>query len=197
VSISVVAASFALGLADALLAGGTEAGTVFYVLGTSGLGVALSLIHIYVNELKRLLQVFWLAGALGATYILVSHSDVPLPAYVFEHPTALWITGPVFAALTGLTFKEGVCYGKLEAFALTVLVPVWLLGHLTTLAPQWMETGLAVGIAGLLGVFAARKYTQPVKDDIGDGSVFKFQKMPPEEQALFLKRLREEGEIWK
>ena len=48
-----------------------------------------------------------------------------------------------------------------------------LLGHLTTLLPESGEQGLAVVAATLLTVFAARKYTQPVRDDIGDGSVFK------------------------
>lgn len=31
---------------------------------------------------------------------------------------------------------------------------------------------MLASVAILIGVFAARKYTQPVKDDIGDKSVF-------------------------
>ena len=200
-SISVVAASFVGGTALAILADPSSApapsedlGSLLAVFGASGLGIGLSLIHIYVTELKRLLQVFWLLGVLGGVYILI-HEPVSLPAYVAEHRGAVWVVGPAFAALTGLTFKEGVCYGKAEAFALTLLVPALLLGHLTGWASPEVEKVLAVGVSGLLTLFAARKYTQPVKDDIGDGSVFVFQKLSAEEQAAFVQKLRDDGEI--
>ena len=39
-------------------------------------------------------------------------------------------------------------------------------------------------------MFAARKYTQAVKDDLGDKSVFEFQALSEREQA---QRLRELG----
>ena len=42
----------------------------------------------------------------------------------------------------------------------------------------------------LVLVFAARKYTQPVKDDIGDKSVFQFQALPEDEQERRLAALR-------
>ncbi len=42
----------------------------------------------------------------------------------------------------------------------------------------------------LVLVFAARKYTQPVKDDIGDKSVFQFQALPEDEQERRLSALR-------
>jgi uncharacterized integral membrane protein len=38
-------------------------------------------------------------------------------------------------------------------------------------APQ-IQAVLLAGVCGALGVFAARKYTQPVKDDLGDKSIF-------------------------
>ena len=41
-----------------------------------------------------------------------------LPAYVGDHHSSLWLIGPFFAAITGLAFKEGICYGKLECAAL-------------------------------------------------------------------------------
>jgi uncharacterized integral membrane protein len=37
----------------------------------------------------------------------------------------------MFAALTGVAFKEGMCYGKAECAALFFVVPATLLGHLT------------------------------------------------------------------
>ena len=36
--------------------------------------------------------------------------------------------GPLFAAVTGVAFKEGVCYGKPECAVLFFLTPMLLLG---------------------------------------------------------------------
>ena len=36
--------------------------------------------------------------------------------------------GPLFAAVTGVAFKEGVCYGKPECAILFFLTPALLLG---------------------------------------------------------------------
>ena len=33
----------------------------------------------------------------------------PLPEYVASHPGAVWLVGPLFAAVTGVAFKEGMC----------------------------------------------------------------------------------------
>lgn len=121
--------------------------------------------------------------------------DASVPAYVIEHPWAVWLVGPLFAALAGVSFKEGFCYGKFEAFALTLVLPALLLGHLTGLAPDSAERGLAVAACLLLAVFAARKYTQPVKEDIGDGSVFNFYKLPREEQEALLARMEGRDEL--
>jgi uncharacterized integral membrane protein len=38
--------------------------------------------------------------------------------------------------------------------------------------PAQLQAVLLAGVCGAGSVFAARKYTQPVKDDIGDKSVF-------------------------
>jgi uncharacterized integral membrane protein len=75
---------------------------------------------------------------------------------------------------TGVAVKEGLCYGKGEAAALGLLLPLLLLGHLSHLAPAESPAGhvLLVASAVTVAVFAGRKYTQPVKDDIGDKSVF-------------------------
>lgn len=83
---------------------------LFYALGTCGLGLSLYLIHIYVTEIKRALQVLWVLGAVGslATYAaLAQPAGKTLVEYVVENPTAVWLVGPLFASLTGLVFKEG------------------------------------------------------------------------------------------
>lgn len=86
-----------------------------YVLGSGGLGLSLLLIHIYVSEIKRTLQALWGLGVLGSltTYItLAQPANTSLIQYVVHHnPSAVWLVGPLFAALTGLVFKEGNAAG--------------------------------------------------------------------------------------
>ena len=60
------------------------------------------------------MRALWAAGFLGSAAIAMSAQE-PLPVYVWEHPMSVLLVGPMFAALTGLAFKEGMCYGKPEA----------------------------------------------------------------------------------
>ncbi|KAJ9549447.1 hypothetical protein OSB04_021990 [Centaurea solstitialis] len=168
-----------------------------YILRTwaTGLGLSLVLIHIYVTEIKRTIQALWVLGVFGsvATEIwLAQPADETLVQYVVDHPTAIWFVGPLFAALTGLVFKEGLCYGKLEAGILTFIIPSLLLGHLSGL----MDDGVKVTLLGvwmaLFVIFAARKFTQPIKDDIGDKSVFIFKALPEEEKAALIQKLEQQ-----
>eukprot|EP00262_Sarcandra_glabra_P009502 TRINITY_DN23912_c0_g1_i1.p1 TRINITY_DN23912_c0_g1~~TRINITY_DN23912_c0_g1_i1.p1 ORF type:complete len:302 (+),score=37.45 TRINITY_DN23912_c0_g1_i1:123-1028(+) len=171
---------------------------LLYALGAGGLGLSLFLIHIYVTPIKRTLQALWAIGIIGSltTYLNLAHPvGESLTQYVVDNPIAVWFVGPLFAALTGLVFKEGLCYGKLEAGILTFIIPTVLLGHLTGL----MDDGVKLTLLGtwmtLFTVFAARKFTQPIKDDIGDKSVFMFNALPEVEQkALLLKREQQFGQ---
>ncbi|KAI3958610.1 hypothetical protein MKW92_007745 [Papaver armeniacum] len=164
----------------------------FFLDQSGGLGLSLFLIHIYVTEIKRTLQALWAIGVLGsiaASLRLAQPVGENLPQYVVDHSMAVWFIGPLFAALTGLVFKEGLCYGKLEAGILTFIIPSVLLGHLTGL----MDDGLKFSLLGiwmvLFGIFAARKFTQPIKDDIGDKSVFIFNALPEKEKKDLLEKL--------
>ncbi|XP_031097727.1 uncharacterized protein LOC116001910 [Ipomoea triloba] len=165
---------------------------ILYLLGACGLGLSLYLIHIYVTEIKRTLQAFWAIGVFGslATYsALAQPAGSSLVQYVIENPTAVWFVGPLFAALTGLVFKEGLCYGKLEAGILTFVIPSVLLGHLTGLMDDGVKVTLLSVWMALFLVFAGRKFTQPIKDDIGDKSVFIFNALPEEEKAALIDKL--------
>ncbi|KAG6429313.1 hypothetical protein SASPL_107362 [Salvia splendens] len=185
---------------------------LFYGVGACGLGLSLYLIHIYVTEIKRTLQALWAAGALGS---LAAYAALAQPAgkslveYVVENPTAVWFVGPLFAALTGLVFKEvsvvvnqvkfmsnayfaSLCYGKLEAGILTFIIPSVLLGHLTGLMDEGTKLTLLGVWMALFVVFAGRKFTQPIKDDIGDKSVFIFNALPEEEKEALIRRLKEQ-----
>lgn len=112
VSLSVVAAAFAAGTAAAIAPDADWAapllanGNLLAAAGGGGTAVAVTLIHIYVTPLKRFLQVLLGTGAAGAAWLAVQHPDVQLPAYVAEHPGAIWLVGPAFAALAGICFKE-------------------------------------------------------------------------------------------
>ncbi|KAL0335894.1 UNVERIFIED_CONTAM: hypothetical protein Sradi_4801300 [Sesamum radiatum] len=169
---------------------------LFYGLGACGLGLSLYLIHIYVTEIKRALQALWVIGAVGSlgTYAtLAQPAGKSLVEYVVENPTAVWFVGPLFAALTGLVFKEGLCYGKLEAGILTFIIPSVLLGHLTGLMDEGTKLTLLGLWMALFVVFAGRKFTQPIKDDIGDKSVFIFNALSQEEKAALVEKLEEQN----
>ena len=117
---------------------------------------------------------------------------MPVAVYVHDHSAAVWAVGPFFAALTGLCFKEGACYGKLESWGLFVAIPILLLARLFD-APDAVTGPLLALDAALITVWAARKWTQPVKDDIGDKSVFDFRLLSQEEQDRVQAALRASG----
>lgn len=168
---------------------------LLYVLGAGGLGLSLFLIHIYVTPIKRTLQALWAIGVLGSfgTYLnLAQPSRESLTQYVVDNPVAVWFVGPLFAALTGLVFKEGLCYGKLEAGVLTFVIPTILLGHLSGLMDDNVKLSLLGVWMTLLMIFAARKFTQPIKDDIGDKSVFMFNALPEEEKKALIQKLEQQ-----
>lgn len=59
-----------------------------------------------------------------------------------------------------------------EAAVLAALLPLLCLSHLSGVAPGGLQAALTLGVCGAGSVFAGRKYSQPIKDDIGDKSVF-------------------------
>ena len=203
---STVSAAFAFGTLQALLTEfpfPTVSSTVAAVIGDVALGVALTQIHIYVTPLKRFIQGLWLLGTIGGIYILLSNvqsslGTLSLPQYVAEHPSSMWLVGFSFAALTGITFKEGICYGKPEAFLLTLIIPVFCLLHLFGgERVDTLETIIAVLLTVSLGIFAGRKWSQPIVDDIGDKSVFMMQSLPEKEREKLLQsRFMQSREVY-
>lgn len=112
------AASFVLAAASAFIPEGNVVGDIIrqdinflYSIGAGGLGLSLLLIHIYVTPIKRFLQLLWMLGvfgSLGAYLTLARPLNESLIDYVIDNPTSVWFIGPLFAALTGLVFKEGI-----------------------------------------------------------------------------------------
>ena len=140
-----------------------------------GLGVALWTIHIYLELLHRVLQIFWAIGAISSVGVALYFPE-PLAIAVYEHPIALIGVGFSFAALTGIFFKETFCFNRFETKFLVPLVPVLILGHLVNFLTVAIEQGLLGIWAVLFVIFALRKVTQEIPSDIGDKSVFAYLK---------------------
>jgi uncharacterized integral membrane protein len=149
--------------------------TPLFALFSLGLGISLFTIHIYLVLLHRVLQIFWGIGTVAAIVIATQNSE-PLALYVYNNPVTLLGVGFIFAALTGIYFKEAFCFNRLETKFLTLLVPFLLLGHLTHFLSTDMEQ-ILLGIWTILfTIFAVRKVIQPIVPDIGDKSVFTYLK---------------------
>lgn len=174
----IAALSFAIGSAEFLLYNNPDVLQVVTPICACfclGLGVSLVTIHIYLAPLHRILQIFWAIGTLAAVVLAISSSE-PLALTVYNHPPALFGVGFIFAALTGIYFKEAFCFNRLETKILTPLVPILLLGHIVGVLPVEWERIMLASWAVLFVVFALRKAVQPIPPDIGDKSVFVYLK---------------------
>ena len=138
------------------------------------LGLALQWIHIYLRPLHRALQLFWLLGCLGWLVLMLQGSTSAALDTLASQPLWILAVGPMFAALTGIGFKEFFCFRRPEAVGLTLLLPVALLGRLLGVignGPCWF----LVLVAGLLlVVLAVRKFGMEAAADVGDKSVFAY-----------------------
>lgn len=143
------------------------------------LGVSLWTIHIYLAPLHRALQGFWVIGLL-ASFLIGHFNPEPLALTIYRQPVTILGVGFVFAALTGIFFKEAFCFDRLETKLLVPLIPALLLGHWLGWLPLSLEQGLLTIWAGLFLVFAIRKAVQPIPPDIGDKSVFVYLKQQRE-----------------
>lgn len=174
----IAALSFAIGTALILLNNNPttiQAITPLYTVLCLALGVSLLTIHIYLAPLHRALQAFWLIGCISS--FLVGHFDSqPFAVTVYTQPLTLFGVGFIFAALTGIFFKEAFCFNRLETKVLTFAVPLLLLGHLVGVLPIQAEQVLLGVWAILFVVFALRKAVQEIPADIGDKSVFAYLK---------------------
>ncbi|TAE52782.1 MAG: hypothetical protein EAZ87_24565 [Nostocales cyanobacterium] len=166
-----IASNLALFYSDNPLA--IQAITPLYTCFTIALGVSLLTIHIYMKILHQILQLFWIIGSISA-FIFAHFDSQPFIVTIYNQPLTLFGVGFTFAALTGIFFKEGFCFNRLETKILTPLVPLLLLGHLAGIfSPQNEQLLLGVWVIAFL-VFALRKTIQNIPADIGDKSVFDY-----------------------
>ncbi|MBD0264401.1 MAG: DUF2301 domain-containing membrane protein [Tolypothrix sp. Co-bin9] len=174
----IAALSFAIGSALILLNNNPttiQAITPLYTVFSLALGVSLLTIHIYLAPLHRVLQLFWLIGCISS-FVFGHFDSQPFAVTVYTHPLSLFGVGFIFAALTGIFFKEAFCFNRLETIVLTFTVPLLLLGHLVGVLPTQAEQVLLGIWAILFVVFALRKAVQEIPPDIGDKSVFAYLK---------------------
>lgn len=170
-AVVVMGGAFALGVLWAGLGLPWVGLTAIYGLFWVSLGIALWTVHLYMQVLHRVLQVFWGIGGLASLGISVGIPE-PLALTVVQQPATLWGVGFTFAALTGLLIKETFCFQWTESTLLIPLVPLLLLAHLTGLLNPW-AAWVGFGLAAVLMLsFTARKTWQPLDPDIGDKSVF-------------------------
>lgn len=149
--------------------------TLLYAIFCLALGVSLFTIHIYMASLHRALQIFWGIGVF-TSIVLAMQSQQPLVLYIYQHPLTILGIGFLFAALTGIYFKEAFCFNRFETKILTPIVPLLLVGHLFNLISPDIEQVLLATWAILFLVFGLRKILQSIPQDIGDKSVFEYLK---------------------
>jgi uncharacterized integral membrane protein len=138
----------------------------------AGLGLALRWIHIYLRPLHRALQLFWLAGCLGALALALRVGAADMLPALERQPLWILAVGPFFAALTGVGFKEFFCFRRPEAVGVTLLLPLALLGRLSGVVSPALTLQLLALQALLLLVLCLRKFPMPAAADVGDKSVF-------------------------
>tara|TARA_Y100001968_G_C19393504_1_gene736917 strand:- start:295 stop:918 length:624 start_codon:yes stop_codon:yes gene_type:complete len=173
ISVLICGLSFSAGLIQWIFIGPQLAWICFFILAIS-LGFALKWIHIYIRELHRALQLFWLIGCIGIGILTWEVGSDNLISMFTKEPISVIAIGPLFVSLTGLGFKEFFCFRRLEAIGLTILVPIALLGHLSKIINGTTVFALLSLSAILLLIMAVRKFGMSAASDIGDKSVFEY-----------------------
>lgn len=184
IALLVCGVAFSAGLMQWLVQGPTWA-WLWLIPMAIGLGLALNWIHIYLRPLHLALQVFWALGCLGALLLALRvGGGERMLSSLAEQPLWTWAVGPLFAALTGVGFKEFFCFRRPEAIGLTLLIPIALVGHLSSLLNEATVIGLLSSSALLLVILALRKFGMEAAADVGDKSVFAYLNRQQSAEAL-------------
>ncbi len=176
ISVFICGISFFAGIFHWIIIGASF--TWFWLLFMAiSLGLALQWIHIYIRVLHNVLKILWALGSIGFLILAFNVSpDLILPSLAKEAKLTLLI-GPLFAALTGLGFKEFFCFQRTEAIGLTLLIPIALIGHITEILNSTSVISLLAISSILLVILAVRKFGMDASYDVGDKSVFDYLEM--------------------
>ena len=173
VSVLITAISFTFGLIQWIVFGPTWA-WVWLISIAIGLGLSLNWIHIYISPLHQGLKLLWLIGSMGLIATLIINGPSQMLSKLVNEPNWIFAIGPLFAALTGLGFKEFFCFRRAEAIGLTALIPIALVGHLGTFLDRNLIMAMLVISSLLMTIMASRKFGMEAASDIGDKSVFEY-----------------------
>jgi len=138
------------------------------------LGLSLKWIHIYLVNLHKLLIFFWAIGFVGVVTLLITLGPKDMLTLMNEKPLLILIIGPLFAALTGIGFKEFFCFQRPEAIGFTILIPLALLGHISGILNSTVVISQLILSAFLLLLLTIRKFNMDTSADVGDKSVFNY-----------------------
>ena len=164
---------FSIGIANWFYNGSDKA-WIFLVGMSISIGLSLKWIHIYLRPLHQMLIIFWLLGCIGLIILSYNFGLTNIVNGLKENPKSLLFIGPLFAALTGIGFKEFFCFRRIEAIGITIFIPIALIGFLTKLANGKFTFSILVLASLQLLLMGIRKFSLPVEADIGDKSVFEF-----------------------
>ena len=165
--------SFNFGLSQWILLGPNYAWIWIIPLSISTF-FALNWIHIYLRSIHNILKIFCLLGSIGALIILNVINPQNLLIEMSNKPIYLLPITPLFAALTGLGFKEYFCFKQVEAIGITILLPLSLILHLLNLFNHLLSISLIYLSSILLIILALKKFGTNPANDIGDKSIFDF-----------------------
>ena len=173
ISVLLCGIAFCGGITQWLLIGPTFA-WIWLALMSICLGLALQWIHIYLRPLHNALKILWTVGFIGFLLLGLHTGTGMLLSSLVNEPVWTLAIGPIFAALTGLGFKEFFCFQRPEAIGLTLLVPIALLGHLSGILNH-SAVMVFLGLSSLLLLMLAiRKFGMDAAADIGDKSIFEY-----------------------
>ncbi len=139
-----------------------------------GIGLTLNWIHIYLRSLHQVLKAFWIIGCIGILILIVNNGAQNLVTNLSNNPRLIISIGPLFAALTGIGFKEFFCFRRPEAIGLTLLVPLSLLGYISELLSKGIAISMLSVSAFLLLILSLRKFGMDAASDVGDKSIFNY-----------------------
>ena len=174
-SLLLCAISFSCGLTQWLIFGSNLL-WIWLILMSIGIGLSLAWIHIYLKPLHRTLQFLWILGSIGSFFLAIKFHPSEFFEILAIKPGWDFAIGPLFAALTGIGFKEFFCFRRAEAIGITILFPITLLGHFFKIINNPSTFCLLYFSAILLLILAIRKLGTDPSADIGDKSIFEQMK---------------------
>ena len=165
--------TFFLGLIQWISIGGNWSWVWLIALAVS-LGFSLQWIHIYLRPIHNLLKILWLAGCIGIVICIAHFGAINLLLNLSSDRFLALAIGPLFAALSGLGFKEFFCFRRPEAIGITILIPIAFIGHIGGFINHIIFMILMISASISLIILAMRKFGIDASADIGDKSIFEF-----------------------